>query len=122
MNSRVEQLWRHAAQCAHEVNRVYCEHIGDHSQVSWGEAPAWQRESAVEGVRQIYITLGTTPCQSHDAWVQKKRSEGWVHGEVKDVEEKTHPCLLTYEELPAKERVKDELFGAVVRAVLFGVG
>ena len=39
------------ARVAHEVNRAYCEALGDFSQPSWEEAERWQRKSAYAGVR-----------------------------------------------------------------------
>jgi hypothetical protein len=48
---------------------------------------------------------------------QKKR-EGWVYGEEKNAEEKTHPCMVPYDQLPKEQQFKDALFGAVVRSVL----
>lgn len=38
------------AEICHEANKLYCEAIGDHSQVSWDKAPDWQRESVINGV------------------------------------------------------------------------
>ena len=31
------------AKIAHEVNRTYCIEIGDDSQLSWKDAPEWQK-------------------------------------------------------------------------------
>lgn len=39
------------AKRAHEVNRAYCASIGDHSQPAWEDAPQWQKDSAIAGVR-----------------------------------------------------------------------
>jgi hypothetical protein len=65
--------------------------------------------------------LGTTPKgwinDSHDNWSREKWDNGWVWGEVKDPEAKTHPNLVPYSALPAGERAKDALFGAIVRAL-----
>ncbi len=36
---------------------------------------------------------------------------------MKDAEKKEHPCFVPYAELPAKQRMKDHLFGAVVRTL-----
>lgn len=41
------------AEAAHEANRVYCEAIGDQSQMPWRAAPGWQRESAKAGVEKV---------------------------------------------------------------------
>jgi hypothetical protein len=43
---KVEEI----AKVAHEVNRAYCQAIGDNSQPTWEEAPGWQRDSAINGV------------------------------------------------------------------------
>lgn len=39
------------ARVCHEANRGYCISMGDKSQLPWDEAPAWQRGSAVQGVK-----------------------------------------------------------------------
>lgn len=112
---RLEQ----AARVAHEVNRAYCQAIGDMSQLPWDAAPNWQRESAVNGVRHIMANPETTPEESHQNWLKEKILTGWTYGPVKDVEKRIHPCMVAYDKLPIEQRVKDHLFGAAVRAVLF---
>jgi hypothetical protein len=39
------------ARVAHQVNKAYCESMGDLSQADWEEAPAWVRESVIAGVK-----------------------------------------------------------------------
>ncbi len=107
-----------AAQAAHEANRAYCIAIGDESQVHWEDAPEWQRDSAIAGAQAIADDPATTPEQSHEGWMAQKLADGWVYGEVKDAEAKTHPCIVPYAKLPETQRKKDGIFGAVVRAVL----
>lgn len=107
-----------AARLAHEANRDYCRALGDDSQLSWEESPVWQRMSCRAGVGMIFDNPETSPAQSHAGWLAMKVAEGWVYGETKDPVAKTHPCCVPYEQLPASQRVKDSLFGAVVRAVL----
>lgn len=102
------------AQIAHEINRAYCESLGDDSQPSWESAPDWQKDSAVAGVEMHLANPDATPEQSHESWLFHKLADGWVHGEVKDAEAKTHPCCLPYEELPPEQKAKDYLFRAVV--------
>jgi hypothetical protein len=104
------------ARAAHEVNRAYCESIGDTSQLPWDQAPTWQWQSAEDGVRKILSGEVTTPEQAHESWLVFKRADGWGFGPVKDPETKSHPCMVPYAELPQEQRVKDALFFAVVRA------
>lgn len=35
-----------AAQAVHEANRAYCKACADESQVSWDEAPDWQKKAS----------------------------------------------------------------------------
>lgn len=110
----VEQI----AKLCHEVNRAYCQHLGDDSQAAWEHAPSWQKESAVAGVAAIVANPETTPEQSHQGWLRHKEADGWTFGPVKDASLKQHPCMVPYAELPPEQRLKDALFGAVVRACL----
>jgi hypothetical protein len=106
------------AEVCHEANR--------HLQIIQADesvpvAPVWQfctpemQQSAVEGVRGVLN--GDTAEQSHDGWCRFKREHGWIWGPVKDETAKTHPCLIPYVDLPEGQRLKDRLFGAIVRAL-----
>jgi len=113
----VQQVAILTARSAHEVNRVYCRFLGDESQVPWESAPDWQKVSAMNGVIAIMRNPALTPAQSHSCWMAEKERAGWAFG-LKDVAAKTHPCMRPYDELPESQRLKDVLFGAVVRASL----
>lgn len=105
-----------AAVC-HEVNRAYClSALGD-TQQEWNDAPDWQKQSAIEGVKAALANPELTAEQSHNNWLNHKRSEGWTWGAYKDPEKKKHPSMLPYYDLPATERVKDSLFIAVARSM-----
>jgi hypothetical protein len=107
-----------AAEAAHEANRVLCLALGDTSQPKWKDAPEWQMQSALNGVKMILDHPATTPEQSHEGWLEEKHETGWKYGPVKDPNKKEHPCFVPYNELPESQRLKDEMFGIVVRAVL----
>lgn len=108
------------ARAAHEANRAYCVAIGDHSQVAWDDAPAWQQKSAIDGV--VGVLAGNTPEQSHESWMQHKKVDGWTYGPVKDPEKKQHPCMVPYAELPDAQRQKDHIFVGVVWSVARSMG
>jgi hypothetical protein len=103
------------AKMCHEVNKAYCEAIGDHSQVSWNEAPEWQQGSAINGVIFHLNNPDAKPEDSHNNWWKEKIADGWKYGPVKDAEKKEHPCMVPYNELPLEIRVKDYLFIAMVK-------
>lgn len=105
------------AKVAHEANRAWCQAHGDHSQPPWEAAPAWQVESAIDGVQFVLLNPGAPDSASHDNWSAHKRAEGWTYGPVKDPEARTHPCLVPFEDLPPEQQAKDRLFRAVVLAL-----
>lgn len=113
----VEPKVERIARVTHEVNRAYCASLGDTSQAAWEEAPAWQRDSARNGVRMHLDNPDATPADSHASWFAQKEAEGWKYGQVKDPEAKEHPCFVPYDALPVEQRAKDYLFRAVVHAL-----
>lgn len=117
-NVAIEKLFEYASEAAHEANRLLCLSQGDGTQPRWKDAPQWQKDSAVSGVRMIWDNPATTPEQSHEGWIALKRKEGWKWGPLKDPDKREHPCFLKYSQLPASQRLKDDMFGLVVRAKL----
>ena len=102
---------------AHEVNRAYCQAIGDDSQPAWHDAPKWQVDSALLGVKLHLDNPDAGPEASHESWMKQKLDDGWAYGEYKDVDEKTHPCLVLFADLPQEQQAKDYIFRAVVHAL-----
>ena len=105
------------ASVCHNVNKAYCEAIGDLSQPSWDDAPDWQRKSAIDGVKYHLNNPTSKHEDSHNNWMREKIRDGWIWGEFKDPERKKHPCLVPYGELPLEQRIKDYLFIGVVRSL-----
>lgn len=107
------------AELCHEANRAYCRIIGDDSQPLWADAPDWQKNSAIDGVKSVIESwdndgTGLNPEKQHNKWLSQKLHDGWRYGLVKDAVAKTHPCLLPYDELPVEQQIKDTLFAQVV--------
>jgi hypothetical protein len=105
------------AKIAHEINKCYCESIGDNSQPDWENAPDWQKSSAINGVQFHLDNPNATPSASHESWLKQKTEEGWKYGLVKDAEKKEHPCFLPYEQLPTEQKSKDYLFRQVIHSL-----
>jgi hypothetical protein len=102
------------ARVCHSLNREICIIDGDYSQKPWAGAAEWQRDSAIKGVEFRLTNPGAPESAQHDAWMADKIADGWVYGEVKDADAKTHPCLVPFEQLPPMQRLKDAVFCAVV--------
>lgn len=109
----VEQI----AQVAHEVNKAYCESLGDLSQPALEDAPDWQKESAITGVKFHLENPNASPSASHESWLKQKEEDGWKYGPEKDPDNKEHPCILPFEELPEPQKAKDYLFRQVVHSL-----
>ena len=105
------------AKACHQANKAWCESDGDSSQNNWEDAESWQRDSAISGVKFRLENPDAPASAMHDNWSKEKVADGWVYGEVKDVEKKTHPCLVPFEELPLFQQKKDKLFSAIVDAL-----
>lgn len=105
------------AQICHESNRGLCEATGDQSQLNWYAAKPWQRESAIRGVKFALANPDAPDSAQHDAWMADKLEDGWTHGEEKDEEKKTHPCLVPFDQLPPAQQAKDALFRGIVKAL-----
>lgn len=108
------------AEAGHEVNRLYCQSLGDLSQLLWEDAPSWQKQSAINGVTGAIA--GASPQQSHDSWLREKEANGWKYGPVKDEQLKEHPCMVPYADLPEDQQLKDFLYLTTVRAMAAAVG
>lgn len=101
----------------HEANKAWCEINGDTTQKSWPEAEQWQRDSAIKGVQFRIDNPDAGESAQHDAWMKDKVEDGWIHGEHKDADAKTHPCIVPFDQLPEFQQKKDKLFCAIVDAL-----
>jgi hypothetical protein len=107
----------HIAVACHEANKVWCEANNDFSQKHWYACEGWQQDSAIEGVKFRLANPDAKEDAQHNAWMESKIKDGWVYGEVKDAEKKTHPCLVPFDKLPGFQQKKDRLFCAIVDAL-----
>ena len=110
---KIEQI----AEITHTANQLYCQSLGDFSQVSFSDAPEWQKKSAINSVKFHLANPNSKPSDLHESWLKEKRTDGWKYGPVKDPEKKEHPCFVPYAALPAEQQVKDLLFLSIVRAL-----
>ena len=106
------------ARVCHEVNRAYCQALGDMSQPAWEDAPQWQKDSAMLGVDLHMNNPNAGPQASHESWMAQKIKDGWVFGSEKNPDRKEHPCLVLFNELPREQQAKDFIFRAVVHALI----
>lgn len=102
------------ARVIHEANRVLQAQTGEEVAPPYDEAPLWQKDSTFIGIHEALA--GKTAEELHESWCEAKRKDGWIYGEIKDAEAKTHPCLVEYSWLPLNQKIKDHMFSAIVEA------
>lgn len=108
------------AQMCHVANVVYSNACTGlmMQQKSWDELGIGEKKGRIEAIRKISSGEIMAPRQNHDAWMKARRAEGWVYGVTKDEDNKTHPCLVDYDELPEEQRVKDDIFFSIIFGLL----
>lgn len=102
------------------VNRAYCQGIGDYVQPTWDEAPEEAKDAAINAVIFHLNNPGASPEDAHDEWLQKKYDDGWEYGPVKDPEKREHPCMVSFTELPVAQQAKSHIIRAIVHTMLGG--
>lgn len=101
-------------QAAHEVNRTWQQMLQEAVDQHWDLLSDKEKQIARNSVIGVIVQdYGAE--QTHDAWVAEKKSQGWTVGRVKDPTAKTHPCLVSWNELPIEQQAKDQLWVDTVR-------
>lgn len=104
------------AQACHAINCGLQAAAGE-TPVAWPSADEAVRASTIAGVQYHLENPDVTPEQSHEAWMKYRIAQGWQLGPVKDVENKIHPNLVAYADLPVLERAEDHVFRSAVHAL-----
>jgi hypothetical protein len=63
--------------------------------------------------RQCGPQRSGSPQELHGSWMQAYFDRGWTYGPERDVETRTHPDLVPYDQLEPRERNKDAVFVAL---------
>lgn len=105
------------AQVCHEANRAFSLTNDDNSLLPWELSPFSIKASSIHGVHFRLENPHASPEDQHNEWMKNKLEDGWVYGPNKDSKLKTHPCLISYDNLPEFQRKKDKLFISIVDAL-----
>jgi hypothetical protein len=106
------------AEVAHNISEAYKAAIGEDLRGSFANQPEQYKFSVTVGVvNHLMNPKGVSSEESHNLWMTHKLKDGWRYGSKIDDQEKTHPNLLPYSQLPESQRVKDYLFLAVVESL-----
>jgi hypothetical protein len=110
------------ARIAHGANMAYQYILGDGTpSLPWNSVDEWLADGTVNAVRVIREGLAAglpedQVCEIvHEIWVVSRKELGWVHGEEKDYESKTHPCLVHWADLPDYQKLKTGMMYDIVK-------
>jgi hypothetical protein len=106
------------AHVVHEANRTWDGVRGVPPGPPWDQAPEWQRDVAMNGVR--LALAGAPPSQLHEAWRAAKQAQGWTRGALKDPQAKTDPMLVPWTELSPEDQRTPRLVAAITGALACG--
>lgn len=71
--------------------------------------PAPIDTSAVSLPSELEKLTEQLAANTHDLWAEQRQAEGWSYGPHRDDQNKRHPCLVPYEELPDSEKTYDRI-------------
>lgn len=63
--------------------------------------------SDVQLPQELEPIIETLAENVHELWAKSRIDQEWRYGEVRDDNQKTHPCLIPYEDLPEMEKDYD---------------
>jgi len=107
------------AEICHEAYRIYRIKYNDNYIKTWSKLTEDEKRSSIWGVEFVIENKDKiNPEIIHDAWVNKKISEGWTAGDYVDYNEKVHANMIDYEKLDKKAKILYKLFINTVLAVI----
>jgi hypothetical protein len=83
----------------------------------WGDTSEAYQAGLIAGVTAYFENPELTPAQEHQTWLDAKLADGWVVGAVLDTDNKVHPLLLPFDELPIEHRSRAIMLHAAVHAL-----
>jgi len=103
------------ARVAHAANSELRRIIGEEP-MQWVEMDERRRQGLVEAAHKAAIHRWLSPAEAHSDWVISMTEQGWSYGPY-NPDEKTHPNMQPWENLPVEQRAKDRMFLGIVRAL-----
>jgi hypothetical protein len=108
---------RHIAEIAYDaIRRLY---------LVFGEpVPEWEDQSDddqqffLQRVRECIEHPDWTPQRLHEAWVDRRQSEGWRYGAETDLPGRRHPALVPFSKLTEREQASVRLIASAVASLL----
>ena len=69
--------------------------------------PAPQDTSGINLSSELLALAEAMAENVHEVWAERRMSEGWTYGPIRDDAKKQTPCLVPYADLPEEEKEYD---------------
>lgn len=71
--------------------------------------PNPKNTSHIELPEKVFSNLELFACNVHEEWAKRRIDDGWRYGPFRDEEQKLHPSLIPYVDLPEVEKEYDRI-------------
>ncbi len=103
------------AEACHEATKVISEQILSEEKKEWKLIDSATKARLINAVQRAIDKKITDPSVAHADWMADMVKQGWVYGEKLDETEKTHPCLVPYDQLPTGQQTKDHIYLSILK-------
>lgn len=99
------------AKVYHQMRKALCETYADYTQKDWEQCEQWERDIEIEYVENWKCYPDDTLAVfHHERFIANMSRKGWSYGETPNREDKKHPVLAQYSDLPCFQKIFDEIF------------
>lgn len=103
------------AESCHEATKVISEQILSEEKKEWKLIDSKTKAKLLNAVNRAIEEKITDPAIAHANWITDMEKDGWQYGDKLDEENKTHPCMVPYDQLPVGQQTKDYIFLAILK-------
>lgn len=83
---------------------------------NWDTLDSHLKQMTRDSVSVIIDKPNITAEDIHNTWMTNKAKDGWVYGDIKDANKKTHPLMIPFADMNAIDKAKDQSFIDIVNA------
>lgn len=98
----------------HNANAVLKKINGEKHEELADMEPA--RRAGIKAAIKYALENDTTPEESHNKWLEAQENLGYKYGIEIDRDKLLHPCMVPYYQLPAEQKLKDDMFVAIIQS------
>ena len=109
-----DKVWHACERAQGEVAGIVRQMLGEQP-IATSNINDDMRSRRVAAMKNLVNGGAQDPAERHQQWTQQHVDSCWVYGKEFNENEKTHPNLLPWDELPAEVKLKAEIFMVFAR-------